>query len=987
MGPPVQLRVLVTGIRVKDARPYFLQLQVRTTPPHPTVRRGASKSHPRNAQPDDLIPFPRIPLTQTLRSRDSKPNPVSVGDDLVGLSQAGTAARTETTEVTSAPEFTNRAFVMTVPRDQAGGLVPQGAADLLGGRDWPGNNEGPGVAIGDGPPALLCQLFARKTALNSAMGHDILCGTGYVEFFGPTVQRLQRGEAVSVNVSMESPEGRDPAQVSLQITMLDTNLGGSVGTRDKPTGTGRSLRVSVLVHSAKNLPKDEASGRAPAAFVAAKTMREAAARLPSRAATRALKDETDPIWNEVVTVEVGEKELDREKVLLAVVNHDTNKLMAKAAIPLRALSVGRHYNLSLQLGNGASLDCTVVMPSAPERELKTLEQKSGTTRVEASVMGISGGGDTGAGFAGPVTAVWSLASSASSAKSAGAGKAKVYTSVNAGSEDAVVQALSSIGAEKTTDVVPTLQGSSLSGPSLWPSGHRAAFYCSSSAISHGAAIVLELHNGVGMIGRAVMPTDDLGPGGKPSSLNDVPLVIRGEEVGRVTVTARVWPRDELIQSRKKEVQGGFDPGGGLGLGGNGEGAWMLSAMATDMIDKQAALDDALARLESSERRVENLKFRYQEAEASRQRLEGDNGELRRLLHEERNADPAAGLQALGLNGVDDLMEAKDRLGQLAARYSQEKRRNAELVHRLKAVHEQTVQAEQLKGRHLELQEAHAELSKYLQKCEREAARVGKCRATIEMQEGIIARLEGLLEQSVVDGRRLAEAEAEASRLRDANAMLQSGPDYEELAILRDEVKDLRLAYQERERDHRDLQAERVALTLRSEKAEANGIASNNEMLEVSRRCAREIAGLRAKLAEKDAQLMGGFGSVSNMILQEYGTVGRLTTMEPVQEYHHEEAADPRQVGSRDNLLAVEPRPPSGSPSGVPAGRSSRPGSVGKMSGASPPGSRMGTSSSSAGTSSSSGSGSSRPATGSSGPAPGSRGGSRPATGGSGRVPP
>ena len=35
MGPPVQLRVLVTGIRVKDARPYFLQLQVRTTPPPP----------------------------------------------------------------------------------------------------------------------------------------------------------------------------------------------------------------------------------------------------------------------------------------------------------------------------------------------------------------------------------------------------------------------------------------------------------------------------------------------------------------------------------------------------------------------------------------------------------------------------------------------------------------------------------------------------------------------------------------------------------------------------------------------------------------------------------------------------------------------------------------------------------------------------------------------------------------------------------------
>ena len=53
------------------------------------------------------------------------------------------------------------------------------------------------------------------------------------------------------------------------------------------------------------------------------------------------------------------------------------------------------------------------------------------------------------------------------------------------------------------------------------------------------------------------------------------------------------------------------------------------------------------------------------------------------------------------------------------------------------------------------------------------------------------------------------------------------------------------------------------------------------MLEVSRRCAREIAGLRAKLAEKDAQLMGGFGSVSNMILHDMPAPPRLSTMEPM----------------------------------------------------------------------------------------------------------
>jgi len=158
-----------------------------------------------------------------------------------------------------------------------------------------------------------------------------------------------------------------------------------------------------------------------------------------------------------------------------------------------------------------------------------------------------------------------------------------------------------------------------------------------------------------------------------------------------------------------------------------------------------------------------------------------------LLHEERNADPVD-WAAEGLAGVTDMMDARERLGQIAAKMAQEKRRNAELVHRLKTMHGQTVAAEQLRVRHGELQEAHAQLSKHMQKCEREAARVGKCRETIEMQEGIISRLEGLLEQSVVDGRRLAEAEAAASRLDDANALLRGGADWDELTALRAEAE-------------------------------------------------------------------------------------------------------------------------------------------------------------------------------------------------------
>ena len=116
--------------------------------------------------------------------------------------------------------------------------------------------------------------------------------------------------------------------------------------------------------------------------------------------------------------------------------------------------------------------------------------------------------------------------------------------------------------------------------------------------------MLELHNAGGIIGRSVVPMSDLGEGagaGRPASLNDVPLLAvvpaggeggggggggvgggggGGEEVGKVTVTVRAWQRAALLAQREKEIAGGFDAGGGLGVGG--DGAWMLSAMATDM---------------------------------------------------------------------------------------------------------------------------------------------------------------------------------------------------------------------------------------------------------------------------------------------------------------------------------------------------------------------------------------------------------------------
>jgi hypothetical protein len=223
-------------------------------------------------------------------------------------------------------------------------------------------------------------------------------------------------------------------------------------------------------------------------------MREAAARLPSRAATRAVPKSSEPIWDEVVSVVVGEHELDREKVLLAVVNHDTNKLMAKAAVPLKSLEVGRHYSMALDLGDGAVLNVTVVIPHAPQRELDFFKHNADYTRVEASVTGITG--DSGSGFAGPVVAVWSVTKDSAAARAAPGGeKIDLYRRADAASETDVVNQIVKLNGEfKARDMVPVLQGSTLGGPPLWPSGHRACFYAQRSAIQIGAGIVVELMN-------------------------------------------------------------------------------------------------------------------------------------------------------------------------------------------------------------------------------------------------------------------------------------------------------------------------------------------------------------------------------------------------------------------------------------------------------------------------------------------------------------
>ena len=123
---------------------------------------------------------------------------------------------------------------------------------------------------------------------------------------------------------------------------------------------------------------------------------------------------------------------------------------------------------------------------------------------------------------------WTVVQDAAQARAAGPGsKIEAFVKVNAASESDVVSAASRLSGKKGEDVVPTLQGSSLAGPPLWPTGHRASLFVAQSAVAQGGALVLELHNSQGMIGRAVIPTSDFGANGRPTELNHVPLVSAG----------------------------------------------------------------------------------------------------------------------------------------------------------------------------------------------------------------------------------------------------------------------------------------------------------------------------------------------------------------------------------------------------------------------------------------------------------------------------
>jgi len=274
------------------------------------------------------------------------------------------------------------------------------------------------------------------------------------------------------------------------------------------------------------------------------------------------------------------------------------------------------------------------------------------------------------------------------------------------------------------------------------------------------------------------------------------------------------------------------------------------AVSTDveLAHKQALIDRLLDDVDKRANAVTRCGQEIMELRALNRHLEQELQAQRQASAERERAMERLAGDAANVANID-LPELQRRHRMLAAAYRSDRRR----VEQLQALNSQYATSlatqEQLQSAYATLKEAHKQQAGQMLRLQDEARKVGKYRATLKQQEQIIDRLEQLMARAVSDAK-LAKAQApEIIALKGQLAQAQ-----EELG------------------KHRDMPSsvteEQVKLLMRAEKSERRAAAVEEEMTEMARRSAREIAALKLKLAEKEAQLMGGFGSSANLVLGE-----------------------------------------------------------------------------------------------------------------------
>lgn len=236
----------------------------------------------------------------------------------------------------------------------------------------------------------------------------------------------------------------------------------------------------------------------------------------------------------------------------------------------------------------------------------------------------------------------------------------------------------------------------------------------------------------------------------------------------------------------------------------------------------------------------------------------------------------------------DLTELQRRHRMLAAAYRADRRRLEATEARMHEMQGALVTQESLQSAYAQLKHAHTQQALVMQRLQEQLgallraassskgeeerrrgeaeARVGKYRQTVKQQEVIIQKLEALLALAMKDVRRAKAQDPVLEALKG------------QLALSQAELERQREAGQAAPQ-HYYASEEQVKLLMRAERAERRAAAVEEEMTDMARQNAREIASLKLKLSERDAQLAGGFGSAAN-ILNDFSLSGTYDVRQP-----------------------------------------------------------------------------------------------------------
>ncbi|CAG9461295.1 unnamed protein product [Pedinophyceae sp. YPF-701] len=675
------------------------------------------------------------------------------------------------------------------------------------------------------------------------------------------------------------------------------------GPKTEPSKVGT---VRVLVHGCDGVPNlsrdDSGLLQPPSVMVAAKTLAEAEAGKRAAAVTRAAEG-NDPRFHEVLELRVPDASMEQERVMLALVNsHRPDEVVSKVEIPLGGLHPAVHYTMDVALGefSGSAsagqgiaerhsrIVLTVWIESSAHRlcskyaDLRASDfhlLRCAMARPSVEAMAEK------RGRKGVVMMRWRLGLSEVTVERPRA--IDIYApSAKVVSEAAAVatRQMTRTDGQVVLDVVPAFywDGRRITATYAGDAGDNtqaqlqvrlmSPSYRDMEVLACDAYLFTGMKKHEHLFTATVTMRDLIGPGHPLGELRvfDKPVGLWSAE-GSPSVALQILPTDADIEFTTLKDK--FNVRGIVGddelFPDLDEAARELERLAQKpgeglvgmLMLVQAVLHAVSVRSERAEQWGMTNEWRLREAKQREKDLMTDMGQMEKLVEAEREQRRRA------LSSATDLVnlpkeQLVERAHILHDALEMERAKSADLDAKWQKGHRDLVAARVAVKKLQELQRAYMEQQQAMRSREEDVERVGALKRTILSQEGVIAKLEDVIQGLVKENKSLKQGEAARRRELDVlseqlRRSLGTAADADVFGKMQDRTKELW-------RDLEDARRARVEAedALREEQrrrmqAETTVQALQQEIQDLTKRTGIEMSQWRAKYAEAVGRAGGG----------------------------------------------------------------------------------------------------------------------------------